>query len=381
MASDPISVRSLNRALLARQGLLARRPPGIVEAVEAIGALQAQHWPALPVALWSRVEDATPDALYAALERRELVLGTSLRGTLHLVSAREWPAYAALVHEASGGVGWRHTKGDAALPGALRAAVVEAATGVPRRQEELAQVAEAWVAERPDALDPDELAEQRRHGWKRLVRWCGLTRAPADGRWGAKTPSAYLAAPVAEAPGGADAVDEVVRRHLRAFGPAAADDVATWTGLRAPAAREAIGRLGSELAEVRDEAGRALLDLRDAPRPGDDGTAAPVRFLPAFDSTLLAYAPAHRARILPEAHRTAVYEAKNLRILATYLVDGFVAGTWTVEVKRREATLTLQPLERLAKPVQRALEREGEALLRATQPAAKAHRVVLGRGP
>jgi hypothetical protein len=100
-----------------------------------------------------------------------------------------------------------------------------------------------------------------------------------------------------------------------------------------------LDRLAGELTEVEGEDGRVLVDLPDAPRPGDDGDTAPVRFLPAFDSTLLAYAPKHRARILPEEHRTAVYEPKNLRILATYLVDGFVAGTWTVEVKRREATL------------------------------------------
>src|SRR2546421_12952253 len=56
--SEPLTrltPRALNRALLARQGLLAPLESPPVEAVESIGALQAQHWPAVPVALWSRL--------------------------------------------------------------------------------------------------------------------------------------------------------------------------------------------------------------------------------------------------------------------------------------------------------------------------------------
>src|SRR3954462_8726786 len=82
----------LNRALLARQGLLDRIEMPLVDAVEAVGALQAQRWAALPVALWSRVRDFSSAELYAGLQRRELVVGTLLRNTLHLVSAREHPA-------------------------------------------------------------------------------------------------------------------------------------------------------------------------------------------------------------------------------------------------------------------------------------------------
>lgn len=373
-----LSLRALNRALLARQGLLARRTSSLVEAVEAIGALQAQSYGALPVALWSRVEGVAPEDLHAALDRRDLLLGTSLRGTLHLVSAREWPLYAAVVAEASGGTGWRHTKGsrtDGA--GALRAEVVRAA-GDPRTQAELAAVCEAWAADHAGAFEPEELAHQRAHGWKRFVRWCGLVRAPADGTWGVRTPSAYLAPPPSEAADPETAVDAIALRHLQAFGPASVDDLATWTGLRAPVARAAHERLGerAEAVEVADEDGRALLDAAGAPRADEDGEA-PVRFLPEFDSTLLAYAPKHRTRILPGAHREATYQKGNLRVLPTALVDGFVAATWSVAVERRTATLTVVPLEPLGRAAKAALRTEGEELLRATQPRATAHTVAV----
>src|ERR1700754_1078736 len=110
----PLTTLDLNRALLARQGLLERLDLPLVEAVESIGALQAQHWPALPVALWTRLAGFARDDLYAALDRRELVAGTLLRRTLHLVSAREHGAYAA-VADAAGDGDWRRT-GDRSAP-------------------------------------------------------------------------------------------------------------------------------------------------------------------------------------------------------------------------------------------------------------------------
>ncbi len=376
-----MTVAALNRALLARQGLLERLDAPLVQAVEAVGALQAQYWPAPPVALWSRVAGFAPEPYYAALERGELVTGTLLRATLHLVSAREHPAYAAVAAEAAGHH-WRRTDAE---PGAEVAALLKKlrayAAKTPRTGEDIAAFVEEWVAEHPDALDVAEVEHQRRYKWRAFQRWSAFVRAPADGAWGAKAPSALLAAPRPRgAPKGDKALDEVVRRHLRAFGPAGAEDVAGWIGWRTPPVREALERLAPDLGRFEDEDGRALYDLPDAPRP-DPETPAPPRLLAAFDSVLLAYASKRRARILPDAHRDAVYERRNLQIRPSYLVDGLVAGTWSIEVKRREATLTLRPLERLARATRTAVVDEAERLATALHPQAKAHNVVVeGRG-
>src|SRR3954452_23807060 len=104
--------RALNRALLARQGLLEPFDAPLVDVVEAIGALQAQAWAAPPVALWSRMRAFDTQEFYEALGRRQLLVGINLRATLHLVSAREHPAYHA-VAEASGHTDWRRTKAEA----------------------------------------------------------------------------------------------------------------------------------------------------------------------------------------------------------------------------------------------------------------------------
>ena len=55
---------------------------------------------------------------------------------------------------------------------------------------------------------------------------------------------------------------------------------------------------------------------------------------------------------------------KNLRVKATFLQDGSVAGTWTVERKRGKATLRIAPFEPLSRKAAAELAAEGERLLR-----------------
>lgn len=345
--------------------------------VESIGALQAQYWPALPVALWSRISAFAPDDLYDALSRRELVVGTLLRGTIHMVSAREHPSYARVVEEAAPGA-WRRTEAPLAPDAAgLHARLLDFARSVPRTPGELEGCLEEWVSAHPHALAPAEIEAQRALRWRPFYRSSSLVRAPLDGAWGAKTPEGRLAAPSASGspPAPEEALRAVVLSHLRAFGPAAAEDVASWIGWRVPPVRALLERIAGELVSFEDEAGRTLHDLPAAPRP-DPHVEAPVRLLPWFDSTLLAYASKRRGRILPDAHRAAVFEGRNLQIRPTFLVDGLVAGTWSLDRKRRAAALTLKPGEKLPRAVRTALAAEAERLMRAIQPADATHAVV-----
>jgi len=379
-ARERLSNRALNRALLARQGLLERFDAPLVEVVEAIGAMQGQAWGALPVGLWSRMTSFAPGDLYGALERGDLRWGIGVRGTLHLVSAREHPAYAVVAQAGSTG-SWHRAIGETTpAMDELRAGVLDFAAPQARSNEEIREFVEAWVSEHPEAIDPREVEAQRLLKWRPIYRSSGLTRAPAGGAWGAKAPGDHLAAPIppgsAQAPNADDALAQVTRRHLRAFGPAAADDVAGWIGWRTPAVRELLEGLHSELAVFEDEYGRMLYDLPEAPRPDPD-TPAPSRLLGAFDSTLLACAAKRRERIIPEALRDVVYQKANLQIRPTFLVDGLVAGTWAIEVRRREASLTLRPAAKLAGPVRTALTAQATSLLEALHPAAKAHHVAV----
>ena len=127
---------------------------------------------------------------------------------------------------------------------------------------------------------------------------------------------------------------------------------------RCPRRRPAARSRAAELRTFRDERGRELLDLprRAAARRRHP---APIRFLPKWDSSLLAYAPPERTRILPEKFRSTVIR-KNGDVLPTVLVDGFVAATWNVDKKRG---LEIEPLRRLTKAERAEIDEEGERLV------------------
>ena len=120
---------------------------------------------------------------------------------------------------------------------------------------------------------------------------------------------------------------------------------------------------------------RELFDLPDAPRPAQD-VPAPPRLLPEFDSLLLAHKD--RTRVITDERRKSL-ATKNLRVKATFLVDGFAAGSWSMARKRDTATLTLAPFERLPRAVATSSPPRREALLRFVEQDAAKHRVEFSR--
>jgi hypothetical protein len=160
----------------------------------------------------------------------------------------------------------------------------------------------------------------------------------------------------------------LVLRHLGAFGPATATDVQTWSGLQGIAT--VIDGMRDELEEFK-HGRRTLFDLPGAPRPDAD-VPAPPRLLPEFDSLLLAHRD--RTRVITDEQRKSL-ATKNLRVKATFLVDGFAAGSWSMARKRDAATLTFAPFARLPRAVADELAAEGEALLRFVEEDAAEHRI------
>ena len=147
-------------------------------------------------------------------------------------------------------------------------------------------------------------------------------------------------------------------RYLGAFGPAGVKDVQTWSGLTRLG--EVVDRLRPRLSTFRDERGGRLFDLPDAPRPDQDAPAPP-RLLPEFDNLILSHAD--RARVIADEHRKAL-ASRNGMVPATFLVDGFVRGTWKTERTRGKTTLLIEPFEALSRNDRDALAEEGERLLR-----------------
>jgi hypothetical protein len=356
-----LSRRELNRATLARQLLLERAPIGVVEATGRLAGLQAQE-PRPPfLGLWTRVEGLPREDVLAALQARTLVRGTLMRGTLHLATAEQYaalrPALQPVLTAGLRALGARATTLD---PDAVLPAAAELLAERPRDFEELRTA----LAERFPKADVRALGF--------TVRMLApLVMVPTEDRWGHPRSAAFTPAEAWLGTGlGDGAAEALVRPYLAAFGPASAADLGAWSGLTGT--RATLDALREELVVFRDEHGRELFDLPDAPRPGADADAPP-RLLPEFDNLVLAHQD--RTRVLADAHRGEVV-TKNLRVRATYLVDGEVAGTSSMARKGRRAVLTLAPFGRApAKRVRGALEAEAEALLRFAEPDAATYEV------
>ena len=328
-----LTQRELNRALLARQLLLERAPLPAARALERVAGLQAQDVVAPFIGLWTRVEGFDREQLKRALARRTAIRATLMRGTIHIVSARDYahfaPATMPMVQRL-----WRSYQRD-------RAPV--------RNVERLTASALAYAAE------PRTNAELRDHlggedAWWRVRREALFVNAPGDEPWSFGRSrrfvdaSVWLSRPLADRRAGAA---HLVRRYLTAFGPATSADVAAWSGLTAAEVGEALERV--RLRRFRDERGRLLLDVPGAPIP-DAATPAPPRLLPAFDNVILSHAD--RSRVISDDHRRRVIRGG--LVDPVVLVDGFVAGRWRLANGKPE----LEPFEPIPRRAERELRRE-----------------------
>jgi winged helix DNA-binding protein len=363
-----LTLRELNRALLARQFLLKRRKVGVVDAVESLACLQGQWAPSPYVALWSRLSGFDREQLTRPIDRGEIVKATLMRATLHLVSAREYPAYSLATMEGRFGA-WRPSGGPALADlDKLHRSVLAFAARTPRTRVEIHEFIAGHLP--PSAAKNERLRNW--FGWA-AVATSGLIWDAAGAHFEHRQLGRHVTPPakLRRTPKPDAAYELIVRRHLGAFGPATVTDVATWSSVRVPNIRAAVARIKG-LRRSTDERGRELLDLSAAPRPSVE-LAAPPRFLSRFDAAILGHAAPERTRILPEEYRKAVIFGAE--VWPTFLVDGFVAGRWTIAVRPKEAVLELKPFKPLARADHAALVAEGERLVRFYAPESKTHGV------
>jgi hypothetical protein len=331
--------RELNRALLARQLLLGRATLPVPRALDAMGGLQAQYAPSMYIGLWSRVEGFRRADLTRAVEDRTVVQGTLMRITIHLVSAEDyWPLAVAV--RAPRRKAW--LRAARPTPGAE---AVEAAAGRLRRRLLDGPVRRAEL----DAL----VGKEHSIG---AGLWVDLVRAPPSGTWERRRADLYASAEDWLGPPEVSvdrAVEHLVRRYLGGFGPSSAAELADWAGMPTAEVLPVLERL--PLRRFRAEDGQVLFDVPGAPLP-DPATPAPVRFLPTWDAMLLVHA--RRKQVIAEEHRPSVFSTRTPQSVGTFLVDGHVAGTWSV----RDGRVGVAPFDPLPRRVRREVDDEAGRL-------------------
>ncbi|MDQ2714939.1 MAG: winged helix DNA-binding domain-containing protein [Chloroflexota bacterium] len=328
-----------------------RVPLAPLDAIERLVGLQAQLPNPPYIGLWTRLRSFQRADLTSLLESRQVVKATMMRSTLHLLTAGDYVLLRSALQPA--------------LTRALHAFFAKQARGLDIEQfvaEARAYIQEqprtfvelrAKLAERFPAMDPALMAYAVRTHLP-LVQvfpggtW-GFTGSPAHAE-----ASAWLVRSLASP---AEGLPHLIMRYLTAFGPATIRDIQAWSGL--VRLQGVIEELRPVLYTFRDEQGNELFDLPDSLLPPAHIPSAP-RFLPEFDNLILSHAD--RRRVVADVYRPAIFLSAG-RVRATFLVDGFVCGTWKTERTRAMARLVIEPFEPLLDSTRRDLLAEGERLL------------------
>ena len=363
--SGPVLTRRvLNRTLLTRQLLLERVERPAATLIEHLVGMQAQEPPDPYVAMWTRVSNFDSLELSRLIEERGAVRMGHLRGTLHLVTARDalthYPILADVMARS-----WRSSPFVKRLVGVdIELVLARARELVEERPRTPSELGAALGPEWPDR-DSTSLAYAARF-------LLPLVQVPPRGLWGKTgrptntTAEAWLGRPMDRS----SSVDDLVMRYLAAFGPATVGDIRVWSWLTG--LREVVDRLRPRLRTYRDEAGRELLDVEDGMIAEAD-IPAPIRFLPQYDNVFLSHED--RSRILSDG-----VSVPDLAWRGGVLIDGFIAAAWRIDRDRRRATMTVT----LAQPVSAAqwvdLEAEGDRLFAfvAGEADAREIRIVTG---
>jgi hypothetical protein len=352
---DVLTRRELNRALLERQGLLARSATAALAMVERLVGMQAQVPENPYVALWSRIAGFDPEELSRAVAERAAVRAGLMRSTIHLVSARDYltfrPVTAPLMARTF------RSPFLAGLAGVELEAVVAAGRELVAEQPRTRAELSALLARRWPEADPAALGHA-------VTFNVPLVQVPPRGLWGGRGQATWADAEawLGERVDAGATADGMVLRYLAAFGPATVADVRTWSGVTG--LRSAVQRLRPGLRTFRDEQGRELLDVPDGPLP-DPGTPAPPRFLPEYDNLLLSHAD--RSRVL--AGLGPGLPAPEGGTKGSLLVDGLYRAFWRLA----DGVLTIDrftPLPGDPPGTVGAIAEEAEALLAFLAPEA-----------
>jgi hypothetical protein len=317
------------------------------DVIEHLVGLQAQEPKDPYVALWTRLRGFRPEELEGLLEAREVVRLTLMRGTIHLVTARDCLALRPAIQAVTERIHWTASPFGKRLGGAEPAEVVAAGRafledGPATRAQIRDHLAERW---------PDRDAEAMAHTVTYLLP---VVQIPPRGLW-SRSGRATLATVetwLGRRLDGDPAPDRAVLRYLGAFGPASVKDIAMWSGFTR--VRAVVERLRGELRTFRDENGVEIFDLPDAPL-ADPDAPAPVRFLPEYDNVFLSHADRSRIGEPEDKPRLGFGDGRFFKLL---LVGGFLRGAWRVV----DGDVVVKPARKLSKRDAAGVEAEGRRL-------------------
>ena len=334
----------------------------LLDVVADLCGVHAQLAGSAELALWLRVDGLEPGEVDRLLvEERALVKTWAMRGTLHLLPAREYALWLA-------GLGtYRHYL----KPSWLRAFAVSE----PQLEALIAAVGEALhdrVLTRAELADEVArvtgdagLAEKLTESWGAYLKPASfrgrLCFGPPAGQNVRFThPATWIAGSLGPAADPDAALDEIVRRYLSAYGPAAREDLGRWWAISPAQAGKRLAALGDDAVEVDLGGRRGVMLAADAAAAAALKPPASVRLLPAFDPYVVG-AVRTDTDVLSAGHRARVHRPQGW-ISPVLLVGGRMAGVWSHERRGACIAVEIEPFADVAGDVRDAAEAEAARL-------------------
>lgn len=354
-----IKWEKVNTWRLAQQHLL-NPAETLLDVMGQLCAVQAQVMSAAELALGVRVRGASPSDIQNALWRdRSLVKTWALRGTLHLLAARDFPLMVAALstHKHFLRESWLRyfgvTHGQMlSLLDGIRGILTD--SGITR--EQLAALIAQHIGE-------PKLRESLLSGWGTLLKPAAyqgsLCFGPSEGQHVTFVSPKYWLGDW-EPVQADEAFQEIARRFLKTYGPATSDEFARWFGMTTSQAKKIFKGLGDEITQVDVAGWRAwmlvsALDTMEAMQP-----ASVVRLLPHFDQYTIAVAR-HSQYLLEDAFRDRVYRQQGW-ISPVVLVDGRIEGVWELDKQRASQVVSVSMFAPPTAAVKQGIEAEVKRL-------------------
>jgi hypothetical protein len=348
---------------LSQHGLSPRfSSQDFLQAVTRTGGIQAQVMSAAELAMCTRVEGFSPHDVKSALwQDHTLVKTWAMRGTLHLLSSQELPLYVAARD-------WQHT---------ARWSTYFAEFGLTTLAQQ-----EAFLFAIPHVLEQGPLTRQQLA--EAVAKHTGIAQARdfiLSESWGTPLkPSAYRGE-LCLGPGQGktatfmnprgwirnwqpiepkQALQEIARRYLWAYGPATADDFAFWWGYQKTLARKLFQSIAEELEEVEVEGWRAFALCATLPLIQSVEPVEVVLMLPLFDAYTIGV-PRDCEPLLAQAYRRQVFNLQGWTF-AVVLVNGSIQGTWNSTTRRSQVVVKVRMFSPPTASVRKGIEVEADRL-------------------
>jgi hypothetical protein len=333
----------------------------VVGAVTRTGGIQAQVMSAAELAVCTRVEGLAPHDVQAAIfQDHTLVKTWAMRGTLHVLAARELPLYVAARD-------WQHTASWSKYFAEL---------GLESAQQEAFLLAIPHVLEQ-GPLTRLQLADAvAKHTGVAHVRDVILSSS-----WGTPLkPSAYRGE-LCLGPGQGKtvtfmnprawmgtwqpiepqlALQELARRYLRAYGPATADDFAFWWGCGKTLAKNLFQSIEEEVEEVEVEGWRAFALRATLPLIQSVEPVETVHLLPLFDAYTIGV-PRDCEPLLAAAYKRQVFNLQGWTF-AVILVNGSIQGVWHSTIRRAHTVVKVNLFCLSTGSIRKGIEAEAQRL-------------------